>query len=368
MQDVQFGAPPPATSTLEPGPGISTILVRALIEAVEASGVAVADFLREVGVAVESFASYGWLPASEFDRLITHAVAMTGDAAFGLHWNERSPMLKFDVVAMATAYAPSLRESLDCVLRFQPLLYQRPELALVEQGQQIALRLAPLTTTELSTRVRTELGVSSLVRLTRHVGAPDCAVLRVAFAYPAPSYVHEYLRLFGTRAQFGQDWSGIEIDAQWLDRRVHHANQELHQLLRSQAQEVLARVQTKISHAEQLREHLRSVFPSLPEMREAARAMGLSERSLRRRLAEESWSYSAILLESQQRLAQQLLIDPTRSIKQIGRDVGFTNDASFFRAFKRWTGESPARYRSARRSVAGTTGDAHTTTEQPRLL
>jgi AraC-like DNA-binding protein len=85
-------------------------------------------------------------------------------------------------------------------------------------------------------------------------------------------------------------------------------------------------------------------------MREVARSMGLSERSLRRRLAEEGWSYSTILQENQLLLAQRLLTDPTRSIQQVGHDVGFTSTAAFHGAFKRWTGESPAIFRSAKSS------------------
>jgi AraC-like DNA-binding protein len=81
-------------------------------------------------------------------------------------------------------------------------------------------------------------------------------------------------------------------------------------------------------------------------MREAVRALGLSERSLRRRLSEEGWSYSTILQENQLLLAQQLLADPSRSIQQIGADVGFTSTTAFHRAFKRWTGESPAAFRA----------------------
>ena len=322
--------------------------MHALLEAVDAAGVSVDEFVRRAGTSPHQPSSpYGWVDVAEVDRLTCLAVELTGDPAFGLHWVERSPMLKFDLLMVATAHAPTLRDALECVLRFQPILYERPELTVLERSHTVFLRLAPLARTELALRVRTEFGVAALMRLMRHVGAPAAAVRSVAFAHRAPSYAQAYTEVFGDRARFGRACSGIEIDSVWLDRRLHGANVELYQVLTLQAQQVLARLQSAVRYVGQVRDYLRFQFPRLPEMREAARAIALSERSLRRRLAEEGWSYSAILQESQLLLAQQRLADPERSIQQVASDVGFTSTAAFHRAFKRWTGVSPAVFRSA---------------------
>jgi AraC-like DNA-binding protein len=334
---------------------MSTIYARALIEAVEAAGVSAQSFASAAGIAPDAFANpYGWVDVAELDRLTSHAVELTGDPAFGLHWAERSPMVKFDLVAMVTAHAPTLRAGLACLLRFQPILAERPELEVVERRDSILLRFMPAATTELGRRVRVDVGIAGLVRLIRHVGAPESALRRVAFGHPAPSYTHEYDRLFAGRARFSQAYSGIEIDPAWLDRPLHGANLELHQLLAIQGEQVLARVHSAAGYAGQVRNFLRLVFPRLPEMPEAARALSLSERSLRRRLAEEGWSYSAILQESQLLLARQLLADPSRPIKEVGGEVGFASTAAFHRAFKRWTGDSPAAFRSAQLQGAAT--------------
>lgn len=332
-------------------PRISNIFVRALVEAVEAAGIRGDGFLREARVSPEQLAdSYGWLEVAELDRILERAVALTADCAFGLHWVERSPLMKFDLVALITANAPTLREALACLLQFQPILFERPELQIIECAERVQLDVSPVATTELGRRVRTEVSILGLVRLMRYVGAPATAVRRIAFSHRAPSYAHEYVRLFDGRARFGQTHSGIEIDPVWLDRRLAHANVELHRSLTIEGQRVLANIHRSDGYAGQVRAYLRRVFPRLPQMREAVRALGLSERSLRRRLSEEGCSYSTILQENQLLLAQQLLGDPTRSIQQIGGDVGFASTTAFHRAFKRWTGESPAAFRSSRLS------------------
>lgn len=333
---------------------MSTIFVRALIEAVETAGIPADEFVRAAGVSLDRLAeSYGWMDVAELDRLTLRAVELTGDDAFGLHWVERSPLMKFELIAMIVASAPTLREALACLLRFQSIVYERPELEVVECASRVQLRVCPVAASELGRRVRTEMAVLAFVRLMRYVGAPNEAVPSVAFVHRAPEYVQEYVRLFEGRARFGQARSGIEIEASWLDRRLHHANVELFRLLVIQGERVLANIQNTVGYAGRVRAYLRRLFPRLPQMPEAARALALSERSLRRRLSEEGWSYSAILQESQLLLAQQLLGDPTLSIQQIGSDVGFASVAAFHRAFKRWTGESPAAFRTTQLGTGG---------------
>lgn len=332
-------------------PRISTIFVRALIEAVETAGIPAAEFVNAAGVSSEQLANaYGWVDVAELDRLTGRAVELTGDSAFGLHWVERSPLMKFDLLAMIIASAPTLREALGCLLRFQAMVFERPELEVVESEGRVQLRVFPVASTELALRLRTEMTVLAFVRLMRYVGAPSEAVLRIAFMHRAPDYASEYARLFDGRACFGQAHSGVEIDPSWLDRRLLHANAELYRLLIIQGQQVLATIQSSAGYVGQVRSYLRRVFPRLPQMPEAARALALSERSLRRRLSEEGWSYSTILQESQLLLAQQLLGDPSLSIQRVGSDVGFSSTTAFHRAFKRWTGESPAAFRSSKPS------------------
>lgn len=332
---------------------ISTVFVRALIEAVEAAGVPAEDFLRQANLSSDQLTEpYGWVDVAELDRLTQRAIELSGDEAFGLHWIERSPLIKFDLLAMMTANAPTPREALACLVQFQPILFERPELEILATEAGVRVRVSPLATTELGLRVRTELAMLGLVRLVQYMGGPAHAVRRIAFAYGAPPQVQEYRRLFADAACFGQSHSEVEIASAWLDRRLHHANVELHRLLTIEGQRVLAAIQGSAGYVGRVRACLRQLFPRLPQMREAARALGLSERSLRRRLSEEGWSYSDILQESQLLLAQQLLGDPTRSIQQIGADVGFTTTTAFHRAFKRWTGESPAVFRSLRSGSA----------------
>ena len=83
----------------------------------------------------------------------------------------------------------------------------------------------------------------------------------------------------------------------------------------------------------------------LPQAAEIAREMGMSERTLYRRLAEEGLTFRDVLAKAQSSLAQGLLRDDTVSIAEIAFLTGFSEQSTFTRAFKRWVGKAPAQFR-----------------------
>jgi AraC-like DNA-binding protein len=73
--------------------------------------------------------------------------------------------------------------------------------------------------------------------------------------------------------------------------------------------------------------------------------LGISPRTLQRRLYEEGQSFSELIRDVQQEVAERLLLDTSLSVQEVSSRVGFANPASFSRAFHLWTGQSPRDYR-----------------------
>jgi AraC-like DNA-binding protein len=82
-------------------------------------------------------------------------------------------------------------------------------------------------------------------------------------------------------------------------------------------------------------------------MDDAARALGVSARSLRRQLAAEGVSYSELVERARVAAAKRMLRDPRTSIQEAAYAMGFAAPAAFHRAFKRWTGMTPKQYRAS---------------------
>jgi AraC-like DNA-binding protein len=93
---------------------------------------------------------------------------------------------------------------------------------------------------------------------------------------------------------------------------------------------------------------MKRAAPHEADMNTVARALGFSTRSLRRHLAAENTSYSAIANDTFAALAKRLLRDERRTLQETAYQMGFTNLSSFHRAFKRWTGTTPRSFRGSR--------------------
>jgi AraC-like DNA-binding protein len=116
--------------------------------------------------------------------------------------------------------------------------------------------------------------------------------------------------------------------------------------LRSQAEKELARLARDATYAERLREHV--LDPKTTNRRDmafAARRLGLSARSLRRKLQLEGMSYSDVVDDALATLAKRLLADEQRTIEQTAYELGFSAPSAFHKAFKRWTGVTPSDFR-----------------------
>jgi len=97
-------------------------------------------------------------------------------------------------------------------------------------------------------------------------------------------------------------------------------------------------------------------------MRTVARALGLSVRSLRRRLVAEGVSYTSVANDALAMVAKHYLVDEQYSIQQTAHEMGFSDPRAFHRAFKSWTGMTPDAFRNSR------SGRASSNTSRPRLL
>jgi AraC-like DNA-binding protein len=133
-----------------------------------------------------------------------------------------------------------------------------------------------------------------------------------------------------------------------LDRESFHHDPELFALLEAEAQRRENRTVRGLTHAERLKQYLVDHMSERPDMELAARRLGMSSRSLRRRLTEEGTSWNRITDDALGMLARRMLDDPTSSVKETAYALGFSDPTSLYRAFKRWTGKTPKQYKADR--------------------
>jgi len=116
-------------------------------------------------------------------------------------------------------------------------------------------------------------------------------------------------------------------------------------------------VRAKASTAAQVAAEIASDLEHAPSIEQVARELGLSARTLHRRLSDEATSFQRVLDGVRRDAAVRGLLERERQLKTIATEVGFSDMRSFRRAFKRWTGASPLQFRLARLHPDGATVD-----------
>ena len=165
-------------------------------------------------------------------------------------------------------------------------------------------------------------------------------------SYAAPQHVKEYRAMFGAELKFEQPCCGFYIDQRFLSLPLVKNNAQLNQFLKQAPAFILHRpnqdhrLQTTVKQLLVNQDYI-----DMPELTSIADQLNLTPRSVSRKLKQEGTSFSAITASLRQDLACKLLTQEHLSISQISNLVGFSETGAFSRAFKRWTGISPAAWR-----------------------
>lgn len=326
---------------------VSIRVVQGLVQAAERSGVPRAQLLRAAHLDPALLdAVDGRMPRPQVYRLCEFALDLTGDPALGLHWGERITG-SFAPISPLLAHASSFRQALETLLHFERLMSDRSGYQFLETEDELTIRCMRLTAE--SVRVRrfcNEVMLVGFLGLARHFH-PNANPKRVNLAYGAPSYHTEYARLFLQAVHFDEPFTEIVFDRALLNAASPQKDEDVHEALRTVAERRIYRLGQRAPYALRVRDLLVRHGPHQTDMKEVALALGMSVRSLRRRLAAESKPYNGILNEAFALVAKHHLRDKQLTIQETAYEMGFSDTSTFHRAFKRWTGMTPAGFRES---------------------
>lgn len=252
----------------------------------------------------------------------------------------------FGLLGLAMRMAPNFGEAVSIGLTYQRNLGPLMDLQLVQQEPDVVTLVAttPLEMPEILPFLCEEL-FSSVLMLARELAGPEFHPLRIDLTYPAPSYAYRYTRLFDCEVRFNQAQNSMLVDRRWLTLPFANYNpvgsQQALAMCQAQLSAVNASGETTAAVERQLRPRLREN----PQMIEIATALHLSERTLRRQLADEGQRFSDIHDRVRTERALVLLQDRDMTIAHVGAQLGFNDVREFRRAFKRWTGHTPSEAR-----------------------
>jgi AraC-like DNA-binding protein len=200
-----------------------------------------------------------------------------------------------------------------------------------------------------------EFAIASVLSRLRYVSDGRFQPMRVSLPIPKPASDPVRARLYGSLLAYGFPCAEILIDAKtWLSETTS-ADPYLHATL-TQVAHQLKLTQPGDSTLEQaLRARLRGALAQRQaEPERLAALLGVSERTLQRRLAEKGRSFSEVLEDFRREESARLLCERGLHLAQVASRLGYSEQTSFTRAFRRWTGTTPGAWRA--KQLAGATG------------
>ena len=176
--------------------------------------------------------------------------------------------------------------------------------------------------------------------------------VRAEFIHHEPDDRVEYFKFLGCPVKFGADWDAVIYAEETTRLPVKGADTRLLEVLDATCQKLLAPTPQGRDLVREVR-HL--IIERLPtgsaSINAIAGQLGMSSKTLERRLAEQGERFSALLDRTRFNAVTHYLEDPVMRLAQVAYLAGYTKPATLVRAFKRWTGETPAKFRERPRSA-----------------
>ena len=342
--------------TALPPPGLPAVtpiaFVQAIVLAYERRGMSPGNALAQAQIAPAALRNpASRITAWQMERISGLAMQELDDEALGW-FSRRLPWGSYGMLARASLSAPSLGVALKRWCRHHGLITGDISLSLSVAGD-----AATLSITE-----QRELGALRefcLVSVLRNILGVACwlidsriPLLGAQLPFAAPPHRDVYAVLFSSPTAFDSAPAGIRFDARYLGLPLRRDERALQQMLeRALPLTVLPYRRDRL-----LVQRVRQALAAHPAQTHSADALGallhVSPRTLHRQLKEEGASLQALKDEVRRTRALELLLRTSRPIKQVAEAAGFQNEKSFMRAFKSWTGQSPAQFRQYRQGPA----------------
>ncbi|MGF2736174.1 AraC family transcriptional regulator [Marinobacter sp. DUT-1] len=301
--------------------------------------------LAEAGIPAFACELERW-PIDDITRLWHAAERCTGDPGFGLKVGAEFSPMSISGVGFALQSAATLREAIVMVQRFQRLISDGGRFQIVAGNNATWLVYHPRQGELAFSPHQIEAVLASVVGFASWVTGTRMQPARVQFSQPRLGPAQGYQTVFNCPVAFEQAFSGVLVDNSVLDQPLPQADPQLAQVHeRFTSARLAALTMSSASVAELQRWLAARVGPVLPRRGDAASALGISERTLARRLREQGQSFEGLLDQARCRKALQAVAETSASLPEIAESLGFAEVSTFYRAFKRWTGSPPVRWR-----------------------
>lgn len=252
----------------------------------------------------------------------------------------------FGALGLALKTATTLRDALARMARYILVLSDTLEYELLDGSGGAALVLNRLGHRR-GAQLANECALAADVALLRQITDSDVMPVAVSFQHARPASTEHHRAFFGCPIRFEDGVNALHLSAETLDTRTRLADEGLSAFVLATLDD-MRQARTERPLPSQVHS---AVTDSLPDGRptkpQIARRLGMSPRTLGRKLAAHGETYQAIVARAQREAAESLLTHGNSSLAEVAFLTGFSDQSAFTRAFKSWTGQTPTAFRSS---------------------
>lgn len=285
------------------------------------------------------------IPLHQYRDLVRTAARDCCDPAFSLTWGAAVDMADLSVVGLIMRASPTMGDAFLQLQRYAQLAIEfrensdTPRFVLKPVGEALWM-----VDTRSDANEFHELSESSFARLTcgprSFLDQPH--VLEVHFTHPETSYTDVYADVFQCPITFSSHWNAMRLHPDIASWSVSREPSYVFGILTEHAERQLESIESCTSIRGAVERAVRAILHTGDFTSESiARTLGFSRQSLYRRLKGEQTSFAAIVDGLRERLATQYLAAKKTSVNETAYLLGYSDPASFSRAYKRWTGTTP---------------------------
>lgn len=325
-------------------PLVSALWVPAIMRVLRQAGWSEGRVSAALGLRRDQLGVERRIPFEKHCALMDLAAEVTGDDHFGLRFGATQAFDNSSVLGYILRNSPSIGAAIRNAARYVRVHVDGVQISLMFAGPEARLVYRLIDPSIAVSRHYAELLMVYAMHVFRLAADETWSPDEVWFRHGPPADLAPYRHYFGAPVRFHRSEYTTVFDRGILGRPLRTFDQQLLGILEEHANMILAQLPPPdddlLGKLEQF------VVGALPDDRAgisaAARALGMSTRTLQRRLRERGIAFAGLVDEVRRRLSARYLADGTLTLGEIAWLLGYSESSAFNRAYRRWTGRSPS--------------------------
>jgi AraC-like DNA-binding protein len=285
------------------------------------------------------------IPLAALGRLVKHAVTTTGCQHFGLLVGQQGGLHSLGLVGLVVRYSPDVGTALRRLGHYLHLYHGGQMTAVIDEGNVATLNYNFYEPHVEAIDQIEDGALAIMCNMLRSLCGPDWQAIEVQFAHRAPDNVRPFTRFFRAHLRFDAEQSALMFSTDWLNRRLPDAGTDLQRLLQKEIDAL------EVRHGEDFPAQVRSVLRTAlltghASADQVAALFSIHSRTLTRRLDAFDTSFKSLVDEGRFEIARAMLQNTSLDVSRIAAALDYADASAFTRAFRRWSGTTPAAWRT----------------------